>query len=303
MKPSRPTKAVKLSEVSAESDGWAGFLSRHLNTISTVILLIVAGVMLVRWRMKVAENAKMLIGADLSNAQTQIGKLRGGQFPQTQSPADLIKAIQQTENQASAGLSSVINSTDADETMRAEAFVLRGDMYWYLANLPPLPGSGSEPSLRLAESTETLLGKATDSYQQVLAAFPNQHEQIDTAHLGLAAIAENRGAWDSASKELNDVINDPDAEAVLVTQAKIQLEALTTLKQPVYVVPPTGTATSLPTTMPEKNPQSGSFLPPGSTIPSATRPTTSPDDAFNSILKNLSTTQPIGGATTRPAGH
>jgi hypothetical protein len=293
MKPSRPTKAVNLSNVSANTDGWSGFFARHLNTISTVILLILAGVMLVRWRMKVTENAKILIGADLSNAQTLVGKLHSG-FLQGQ-PADIIKTIQQTENQASAGLSNVINSTDADERMRAEAFVLRGDMYWYLANLPPLPGSESEPTLRLTESAATLLGKASDSYQQVLSAFPNQHEQVDTAHLGLAAIAENRGDWELAAKEFNPVINDPNAVDVLAEEAHRQLDLIHLIKQPVYVVPPSGIATSQPTF--------GPFLPPGATSQAATQPTTSPADAFNSILKNLPTTQPVGGATTRPARH
>jgi hypothetical protein len=297
MKPSRPKKSVTLSDVSANAEGWSGFLSRHLNTLSTVILLILAGVMFVRWRMKVAENAKILIATDLSNAQTQVGKLRNGQFPQAGSPADLIKAIQETETQASGGLSNVINSSDADEQMKAEAFVLRGDMYWYLANLPPLPGSDSEPTLRLTESTDTLLGKATDSYQQVIATFPNQHEQIDTAHLGLAAIAENRGDWTTAEKELKSVVDDTNAIAVLAQQARFQLLELPTLKQPVYVVPPSGIATSqpsttMPTTEPAKTLTFGPFLPAGAT----TQPTTVPADALESIIKKI-------GSTTKPAGH
>jgi hypothetical protein len=296
MKPSRPKKSVTLSDVTVNAEGWSGFFSRHLNTISTVILLILAGVMFVRWRMKVAENAKILIATDLSNAQIQVGKLRNGQFPQTQS-ADLIKAIREAETQASGGLSNVINSSDADEQMKAEAFVLRGDMYWYLANLPPLPGSDSEASLRLTETTDALLGKATDSYQQVIATFPNQHEQIDTAHLGLAAIAENRGDWAAAEKELKSVVDDTNAIAVLAQQAKFQLLELPTLKQPVYVVPPSGIATSQPSTMPastqpEKTLNFGPFLPTGA----PSQPTTAPADAMDSILKKLD-------ATTRPAGH
>jgi hypothetical protein len=252
LKPYRPKKVVALTD-SPELDGWKGFFNKHLNTMSTIVLLILAGVMLVRWRMNSAANAKYLIGTDLSNAQSQVLRLRTG-FAQIQSPADRIKQIQQTETQASAGLSNVVNSTDADDQMRAEAFVLRGDMYWYLANLPPLPGSNSEPTLRLSESTDTLLQKSADSYQQVIKdpAFAKQHEQINTAHLGLAAIAENRADWTAAERELKAVIDDPDAVSVLADQAKLQMIGLDTLKKPLYVVPPSGleAPATMPTTMP-----------------------------------------------------
>ena len=209
MKPSRPKKVITISETS-HADGWSGFFLRNLNTISTVVLLILAAVMFTRWRLNVKENARIQLGSDLTSAQGQVSKLRGG-FANVQSPADRLKEIQQTQSQASAALSSIVNNTDADERTRAEAFALRGDMYWYLANLPPMPGSDSEPSLRLSESTDTLLNKASDSYQQILRdpAFANQHEQINIAHLGLSAIAENRGDWAAAQKELETVRYDP----------------------------------------------------------------------------------------------
>jgi hypothetical protein len=160
-----------------------------------------------------------------------------------------------------------------------------------------MPGSESEPSLRLSESTDTLLNKATDSYQQILRdpAFANEHEQINIAHLGLSAIAENRGDWAAAQKELETVRDDPSAVKVLADAAKVQLEVLDKLKQPLYVVPPSGVAITQPTTMPF-----GPFLTPGA----ATKPTTLPDDALNSILQKLSTTQPVVvPAATRPSGH
>ncbi len=118
MNASRPKKVVALPDA-PDTAGLSGFLLKHLNTISTVILLIVAIVLFVRWRLRSAENARILLGNDLSTAQVQVAKIRNGRFPEAQSPADTIKALQAAETQASGAISDVLNASDADVSMRA----------------------------------------------------------------------------------------------------------------------------------------------------------------------------------------
>ncbi len=148
-------------------------------------------------------------------------------------------------------------------------------MYWYLANLPQMPGSDTEATLRLSESNDVLLQKSTDSYQQVIKdpALANQSESINQAHLGLEAIAENHRDWTAAQKELHAVIDDSNSVPVLVDLAKTKLDALPALEQPVYVLPPSGVATSQPATAPTVS------LPFGPALPSTkltTKPSTTP---------------------------
>lgn len=288
MKVSRPKKVVTLAETQSEPTGWSGLWNKYGNTIATAVLLAAAIFMFFKWRQNAADRARNELAATLQTAQSQVDGLRAGRFAATgSSSADTLKAIQQSQTQASSAIEQLIGNADAGASIRAQAFVLRGDLYWYLANLPPLAGSDSEASLRLPESADTLLTKASESYQQVLKdpTFADQHQQINAAHLGLASIAENKGDWDTAGKELQAVINDPNAVSVLAVAAKVQLAGLPELKQPVYIAPPTGIAVAstqpaatmpalmgpfLPTTLPTTMPA----LP--STMPSLMMPTTKP---------------------------
>jgi hypothetical protein len=280
MKVSRPKKVVSLAETQIEPTGWSGFLNKYGNSLATGVLIASAVFLFIRWRANSAERARMEVSELLQTAQSQVEILHSGRFAASAKPVDMLKSIQQTQTQATSAIERLIGNADADVQVRAQAYVLRGDMYWYLANLPPLPGSSSDPSLQLPESSDSLLTKAGESYQQVLreSAFADQHQQINAAHLGLAAIAENKSDWDKATKEFQAVIDDPNAVAVLAEAAKIELAMMARVKQQVYVAPPSGTPTTqavsgLATPL-------GPMLPMPSTMPTiavpAMTPTTKP---------------------------
>jgi hypothetical protein len=72
------------------------------------------------------------------------------------------------------------------------------------------------------------------------STYADQHEELAGAHLGLAAIAENRNDWTTAQTELTIVQNDPNALTVLVDLAKLQLAEIPSLQKKLYVAPPTG---------------------------------------------------------------
>jgi len=250
MKASRPTKVITNSS-DAPATGFAGFLRRQANNILTVLLVIAAIVMLIRWRMRTAEAARQTINNELTNAQTQVARVGDAMFQPQASGPELLKYLNEKENAASASISNVLNSPDADARMRGAAYVARGDMYWDLANLPDLPGSATQPSLQLGESRATYLQKASDAYSEVVknSTYADQHEALAEAHLGLAAIAENRAHsdsdWEVAKTELKAVIIDSKALSVLVDRAQAELDNIPKLREEqYYVAPPEGTPTS-----------------------------------------------------------
>ena len=221
--------------------------------------------------MKTAELNKQALGNELANASKMIEKLKT-QPSLSESPADWIKYIQTQETGADAAISNLLNSSDATATTRARAFVFRGDLYWNLANLPQLPGAETEANLRLPQSSDALLQKSFDAYSEVTKnpTYADQHEILDDAHLGLAAIAENRGDWKTAESEFNAVVNDPNSISVLVDQAKIGLLELPLLQKKLYVAPPSGIG---PATMPVDTGLLGPIGPMPSTLQ---LPTTTP---------------------------
>jgi hypothetical protein len=240
----KPVRLVKKKEISAalskELDGFPGFLRRWGNTILTTALIAASVVMLVRWRMLSVEQARLALLNSLTNARDYVTQLRPGNLPATATPEYLAGFRADRASRATAEISSVLNTTN-DPALKASALITRGDLYWHLANFPDLPGAATQPSLRSSESREELLKKSADAYNEVLKsdAYVKQHDAMVSAHFGLAAIAENRGEWDTARRELELITNDTDALPVLIQQAKSQLDALPEIESPLYLAPAT----------------------------------------------------------------
>jgi hypothetical protein len=237
----RKKQVVALPD-SHEFAGWTGMMKKHANTALTVLMLIAAVVLLIRWRIASAEVARQSIANELGTARGLVKNLQQYRLPFGRPSSEILSAISSIQNGANASISNVLISSDATSKIRAQALDLRGDLYWSLANLPPLPGSTTQPSLQLSDTSDALLQKAWDSYQEVIknSTYANQHEELDGAHLGLAAIAENRGDFTAAQTELTTVQNDPNALTVLSDLARLQLDGLPGLQKKLYVAPSTG---------------------------------------------------------------
>jgi hypothetical protein len=267
--------------VSQKMDGWAGVLKRQLNTILTVLLLIAAGFLVVRWRMRAAETARQGIANDLNNAAELLNQLRSDTFgaasrnPETGAliylpPAEIIKRAGFQESEIERSVVDVLNASSVDDRSRARAILIRGDLYWALANLPPLPDSAANAANRLAETPDVLLAKAADAYTEV-AGFDHSKlaEEVDGAKLGLADVACNKADWAGARKQLEEVATDASGPSFLVDLAKSQLESLPRLPETHYLVPPSGgpatepttSPSTMPTTVPVRAPLIGPFLP------------------------------------------
>ena len=256
--------------------GETGVFARYGNTILTGVLLVAAGVLAFRWWARSAENARQGVLIQLETARQTTAQLRSPRMAAL--PPDQIlaqaKLVQTTVNGA---LNDVITKAD-DAGTKGRALVVRGDLNWYLANLPELPGAATQPTLRPEVPADEVLKQSAAAYTTVTTLAGADKQSVAAARLGLAAIAENRGDWDGATQQLQAVAGETDvAVAVLAAAAKAQLAEMPTIRQAAYLAPEGGVParplppTTVPTTVP-------ATLPAGVMGPAmpATRPTTKP---------------------------
>jgi hypothetical protein len=282
MKPERRKKVITIADAASPEGIAVPWYTKYGNTILTGILIAMSVALLVRWRLSAAATEKQRILGELNDARAQVDQLHT--VDGAGSPADLIKRVQSIETLANGDLSDVLN-TSSDATVKAQALVVRGDLYWQLANLPELPGAATEPDLRLKKTPTELLAQSADAYTSVVnsSEYASAHDAINSARLGLAAIAENRAQWAAARSQLDAIKGDPNASSEKLAAADVQLELmLENIQDPIYLAPPTGTvsATTAPTTIPAvatKLPITPTTLPAiPSTLPMGLLPTTRP---------------------------
>ncbi len=117
---------------------------------------------------------------------------------------DLLILVKQREELYSEGLqqadAALQKAPDSQAALKAQALILKGDFNFNMANFPELPGAATQPSLRPAESDDSLLSNASDAYTEVLQSYASEKFAVTAAHFGLAAVAENRGNWDAARR-------------------------------------------------------------------------------------------------------
>ena len=226
----------KVVALPSESQSVWDFVQKYGNAAATVVLLGAAVYFIYRWRSNSADAAKAATASELSAARSYVLNLQKPDL-ERQQPQTLAMYRDQTASAANTAITTVINS-GGDVAQRAGALIARGDLNWELANFPALPGAATQPALRYAEDASTLLGKAESAYQQVASdsEFSDQHEAIASAHLGLAAIAENRGDWAKAKAELQAVIDHKDDVPAAASVAQQQLTALPGLSMKIPLV-------------------------------------------------------------------
>lgn len=94
------------------------------------------------------------------------------------------------------------------------------------------PGAPAAPLDR-----DALLSGARTLYEQALQSAPHVVYRIN-AHLGLASVAETQSRWDDARQHYEQAIEAAGAGfATLAEQARIRLDMLSNLRQPVVFAP------------------------------------------------------------------
>jgi len=238
-------KTKTLSQMPEE--GLLGFFQQNGSRILLGLTLAVLAVLIVRYRIATnqeRESAARLAG---TRARADLDKLH--QVLLSDSPPEALATQRdQFTAQVLANLSETLaDSSDSDAPLRADAYATRADLYWNLANSPVFPEATTRPSLATKDSPETYLSEAQTDYEHILANYPDQLLDWANAEMGLAAIAENRGNWDQASKRYNEVLNRTDAPDMFKSAAQVRLSLLDRMRQPTLVGPYPATA---PTTVP-----------------------------------------------------
>jgi len=246
----------------------------YADRILLVVVLVLLVIVLIRWRMNAAVERQAMVSNDLANARTAVQQLQNR--PQFGPPEQIAAARGKAIEEANAAIDAIgANASSSDTVLQARALLTRGDLYWTLANLPPIPGAATQPALRLARSSDEYLQQAEDAYQAVLKNFPTQADTALAANFGLAAIAENRHNWDQAQK-IYQQIKDSGADSMFKALADERIKLLPEIEKPVLI----GSLTTKPADL-------------------AVTPAPTPQHAAT----QPATTQPTTQASTAPATH
>ena len=233
-------------------------LRRHGSKVLLAVIVILLIIVWVRQRRSSTAERTIQIAAALTEARQLIDNLKElGNF--AASPQDMATNRQAWTVRVESLLEQVAESDDP--AVRAEGLVARGDLYWALANIPELPGAATQPLLRAERPAEEYLAQAEQAYQNVVAS-PEEapRSSVVTARLGLAAVAENRGDWDGATRQYQALIDDAATPQPMKDLAEARLRILPQLRRPIRLA-------EARKVTPSTNSLEG-FLPEGSSAPS-----------------------------------
>lgn len=228
--------------------------------LGVVLLVVVA--LLVNYKIKSTRANLAAAREGVSTARESIAQL--GRMNAMGGPAEGVAARRrELIANAAQGIDTTVERSE-DPTLLAQAQVLRGDLYWTVANLTELPGATTQPTLAVEPKAEDALSMAETAYKRVLEAYADQQLPAVTARFGLAAIAENRGQWDEARKQYDAIAADASLPKVYKTQAQARIGMLRRLEKGVYlaqaapaasqpeVAPAATTPASAPATQPKQ---------------------------------------------------
>ena len=169
-----------------------------------------------------------------------------------ESPIQLAAARKQTIEGASAALAPMLGSDNRQ--IAAEAYLVRGDLNFAIANLPAIAAAATQPALQIEGDPADHLAKAQEAYDKVLRVYPEEHRIVTNARFGLAAVAENKRDFDGAAKIYQEITNDEKTLPAFKTLAELRLASLDNIRKPIYLAPAVIPATA-PTTAPATAPQ------------------------------------------------
>lgn len=264
------------------------YLSVYAGRIVTVVLVVALVFLLFRYRAAAKQQQFETTRINLAQAREatfQLGQLVGG----LREPTQTAQLRSQLLLDANAAIDAVLANADTD-TIKAEALVSRGDLYWTAANLPDLSGAATQPALALPEPRDELLAKAAGAYEQVLSQHPKQSLAVASALMGLAAIAENRGQFDEALKRYEQM-KTADIPQLFKALAEGRIAQMPLIRVQRRIVAATMPALDLPATAPGAN--GATTLPAGVAAPdSAPPPAAVETPATESPATEIPATQP-----------
>jgi hypothetical protein len=211
-------------------------LQMHANKLLIGVVIVCALIFLMRYRTSAVIQNRETARNSVTAARAAVEQLKSIQFL---GGSEIAQAEERRSlaGQVEAAIDQVLQTTkDPDDSaMRADALVLRGDLNWTLANMPPIPGATTQPALGLPHSPAEYLDNAEGAYQEVLKDYNSQMVPKATALLGLAAIEENRGGWDKAAGYFSTLVSDPAMAETFKAMARHGLGVIPQLRNPAYL--------------------------------------------------------------------
>ncbi|HEY7090527.1 MAG TPA: hypothetical protein VH518_20685 [Tepidisphaeraceae bacterium] len=249
------------------------YLRIHANKLLIGVIILCLLFMLVRYRMNAAEDTQRNMKLSLGSARIGIDQVHSVERMGVKDPSEQVRQLKSLAASVNSALDQVIANT-TDPAVLAEAYAARGDLYWALANVKPLPGAATQPALAMPETPQQYFGRAEEHYLRVLKDYPTQPTAKVTALLGLAAIEENRHNWDKAAGYYKQVQDDPTAANVFKRLADQRTRMLSELRTPIYLG---AFSSTQPTTAPTTAPTAESTTQPSpAAAPAVAVPTTQP---------------------------
>lgn len=212
-----------------------GFFRQHGAKVLLGVVIVTLAIIMMRQRSTLAEQEVNVAWSNISAARQATAELdslpRRGLEPKDD--LNTREAIV-----AAAGKSIAAALASDDPKLVAEALVAQGDFYWALANLPEITGgaAATQPAkFRLENTPQEYLAKAQESYEKVLKSHRSSLLPATTAQFGLAAIAENRADWATATTIYDGLVADPATSPAFKTQAQFRLQQMAKVKRPLYL--------------------------------------------------------------------
>jgi hypothetical protein len=245
---------------------------RHGTKILLVLAVGLAVALLLRSRVTSSRTQAAQAAYSLNHGRELIEQLQEAseRIPSTQ----FIPVAREISKGVEQAVQQVLDSTD-DPALLAEARLVQGDLNWQLASMPDPPGATTRPELALPRTDEQLLQAAAEAYQAVLDDPSAPKQAVTTAHLSLAAVAENRRQWEAAREHYQRVVDDTATPKPLKDLAAAGLTRLQTIQRAPLIAPPAtapGTARATTSTAPATTSTA-----PATSAPADAKPQAAPD--------------------------
>lgn len=278
--------------VEGAPDLWREYGSRILLAVlvAAIVFLLVK-----YWNDSKARQAQAVTEA-IQAANSSVREL--GMLPLEVRPgspaADLAESRQRVAQQAEQSINTVLNSAK-DSKLLADAYLIRGDLNWTLANFPELPAAETLPSNLQLTNRDAFMEQARSSYQKVLdPQYSGSTTDVFYARMGIAAVAENMGQWDQAKSQYEAIRDAANMPQSFKEVAGTRLADLAKDQTPVLLVPPPVAVPAAPST------QEAPGLMPTSMSATSTGPSTQPASAPAAAPL---TTSPESQPASTPSSH
>ena len=261
--------------------GLPAFWAVHGTKVLLGVVAILAIVLFIRFQASSARQQQAMSEEALGNAQTAIDSLRG--LAGIRDPKLAAEQRRQIEEQADTALRQVLDDSK-DESLRAGALLAQGDLNWELARSSGATPAQTQPTTKQSrDDTDELLDKAKRAYESAAQAPGAKPVTINSAYLGLAAVAEQQGKWDEAAAAYDKIRTHPTLPPAFKLDAQDRKETLEKIRNPALIgKPPTRPA-----------PDEPGATPMGPAAPTSRGATTAPTTSASTAPTTRAATQSV----------